>query len=222
MASKGWAGPLPAVKSKVDLVYDNVRAAIAEGDLEPGERINMDELARALGVSKIPIREAIKRLESEGLVVSRAHAGVVVAPIDRTEMRGVFLAREAIEGLVGRLAAERVTDAVLEDLERIQQEMRAELDRGAVDRLPELNSGFHRRLAEASGYRILGELTEQLLFTIRRYRLTLPAGEQNWHSVADEHDTIIQALRRKDADAVAVAARAHIISQAGQEVAERP
>lgn len=220
MASKHWTERLPATKSKAELAYESLRAAIADGDLRPGERINMDEMARMLGISKIPIREAVKRLESEGLVDSRVHSGAVVATVDQREMRGVFLAREVLESLAGELAARQVDDGLLAELEHVQREMRAELDRGAIERLPELNSEFHRALARASGYRILSELTEQLLLTIRRYRVTAPKDERNWRSVVREHDGIIAALRTADPDAVVAAVRAHTRSQADHEVAD--
>ncbi|MFB8241740.1 GntR family transcriptional regulator [Kitasatospora purpeofusca] len=220
MTQANWAR-LPVVKSKADLVYDSLRAAIAEGDLKPGERINMDELARNLGVSKIPVREAVKRLEADGLVVSRVHSGVTVAEVDAAEMRGVFLAREAIEGLVAGLAAERITDAQLAELESVQQQMRGRLGTGALQRLPELNSEFHRILAEAAGYRILAELTDQLLLTVRRHRISAPVDPENWAQVVAEHDGIVTALRRRDPDAAARAAKAHISAQAEHEVADK-
>ncbi|MFD5388866.1 GntR family transcriptional regulator [Streptomyces sp. NPDC127074] len=218
MTDKRWATPLPKVKSKAELVYDTLRQAIAGGDLLPGQRINMDELSRNLGVSKIPVREAVKRLESEGLVTSHLHAGVVVSEVDTTEIRGVFLAREAIEVLAARLAAERADEELPARLGRVQAEMRAELDRGSTDRLPELNSEFHRILSSASGYRILAELTEQLLMTIRRYRVTVPRDGKNWRLVVAEHDAIVEALRTGDPEAVAEAAREHTVSQSDHEV----
>ncbi len=219
MRQNSWAERLPEVKSKADLVYESLHQAIARGDLRPGERINMDELARNLGVSKIPIREAVKRLESDGLLVSRVHSGVTVAAVDVTEMKGVFLAREAIEALVAELAAERISEELLRELERVQQAMRDALAGGEIELMAELNSEFHRGLAQAGGYRILGELTEQLLLTIRRHRITAPMDEQNWQSVVVEHDAILDALRRRDPQAASAAARAHISSQADHEVA---
>ncbi|WP_163013823.1 GntR family transcriptional regulator [Streptomyces sp. S1] len=207
------------MKSKADLVYDNLREAIVGGGLRPGERINMDELARMFGVSKIPIREAVKRLESEGLVVSRVHSGVSVAEIDRHEMRGVFLAREAIEGLVGQLAAENPGEELVTELDRIQARMGEALDAGEIDSLMGLNSEFHGALAAASGYRILTELTEQLLVAVRRYRIVAPVDDMNWRSVLAEHEAIIEAVRRGDPEAAAAAARAHTNSQADHEIA---
>ncbi|MFE9043439.1 GntR family transcriptional regulator [Streptomyces sp. NPDC007818] len=219
MTQGNRVGALPPVKSKADLVYDNLREAIVGGGLRPGERINMDELARTFGVSKIPIREAVKRLESEGLVVSRVHSGVTVAEIDRHEMRGVFLAREAIEGLVGRLAAENADDALVAELDRVQARMDAALEAGEIDALMGLNSEFHGALAAASGYRILSELTEQLLVAVRRYRIVAPVDDMNWRSVLTEHEAIIEAVRRRDPAAAAEAARDHTTSQADHETA---
>ncbi|MFE2729381.1 GntR family transcriptional regulator [Kitasatospora sp. NPDC059327] len=218
MDRTSWAERIPAVKSKADLVYESLRSAIAKGELRSGERINMDELARTFGISKIPIREAVKRLEADRLLVSRAHAGVTVAPIDVAEMRGVFLAREAIEALVAQLAAERMDDARLARLEEIQRAMHDALDTGELERMAELNSRFHQALAGGAGYRVLGDLTEQLLLTIRRYRVTVPMGDRDWRSVVAEHGVILEALRRRDPEAAAAAARAHIGSQAVHEV----
>jgi DNA-binding GntR family transcriptional regulator len=220
MMRHAWS-QLPETRSKADVIYENLREAIVGGGFRPGERVNMDEVAREFGVSKIPVREAVKRLESDGLVVARVHAGVVVAQVDVQEMRGVFLAREAIEGLVARLAAEAGDEALVAELERVQAAMREELSRGETAGLAELNSQFHQAMATATGYRILGELTEQLLSTIRRYRVTAPQDETSWRSVVEEHDVIIDALRGGDPETVEAAARAHTVSQAGHEI-ERP
>ncbi|MER8037330.1 GntR family transcriptional regulator [Streptomyces hydrogenans] len=217
MNAMRWAGRLPLVKSKADLVHENLRAAIAGGELPPGARINMDELARNYGVSKIPVREAVKRLESEGLVVSRVHSGVTVSEVDKEEMRGVFLAREVIEGLVCRLASERADTALIEELEAAQEAMRTALAEAAIDALPELNTRFHHALATASGYRILAELTEHLLLTIRRFRITAPMDAENWRAVVEEHDAIVRALRRGDATEAALAAQAHTAAQSRHE-----
>ncbi|ALO05937.1 GntR domain protein [Streptomyces venezuelae] len=221
MTVNKWTRRLPSAKSKADLVHERVREAIADGDLRPGERINMDALARTLGVSKIPVREAVKRLESEGLVVSRVHSGVTVAEVDQAEMRGVFLAREVIDALVGRLAAQNVEEGLLVELDAVQARMSADLHKGDVTRLPELNAEFHSVLARASGFRVLVELTEQLLLTVRRYRVAAPLDMANWHAVVREHARIVGALRSEDAALVAEAMRAHTEAQSRHEVGAR-
>ncbi|MFI5527108.1 GntR family transcriptional regulator [Kitasatospora sp. NPDC051853] len=204
-------------RSKAGLVYDSLRRAIVEGDLAAGQRLNMDEIARSLGVSKIPVREAVKHLEADGLLVSRAHSGVSVAVLDAAEMRGVFLAREAVETLVAALAVERITAAGLEELESLQARMRSALDQGEVGPLAELNSRFHSELARAAGYRVLTVLTEQLMLTVRRYRVNSPLDPEDWRAVITEHEEILTALRGRDPRAVE-ATRAHIGARADHEV----
>ncbi|MFJ3929022.1 MULTISPECIES: GntR family transcriptional regulator [unclassified Streptomyces] len=216
MREKAWVGRLPAVKSKADLVYENLRSAIAEGRLLPGERVNMERLARSYGVSKIPVREAVKRLESDGLVVSRVHAGATVAAVDLREVEGVLLARDAIDGLVAGLAAENADPRLLRRLEAVQRAMREAVRGGRLERLPDLNASFHRALARASGYQILADLTEQLLLAVRRYRLVAPMGADKWALVLEEHERIITAVRSGDPVASASAARAHVAAQARQ------
>ncbi|WP_163013824.1 GntR family transcriptional regulator [Streptomyces sp. S1] len=217
MSVQKWAGRLPAVKSKADLVYDSLRAAIASGELRPGERINMEELGRTFGVSKIPVREAVKRLESENLLTSRAHAGVTVAEVDHDEIRGVFLARQAIEGLVARLAAQEGDATLVDDLSLIQEAMHRALEENGAQTLSRLNTDFHRRIAAASGYRVLVDVTEQLLLTIQRYRLVIPRDDADWRSVLEEHEIVIDSLRTGGPDTVAAAARAHTVSQSRRE-----
>lgn len=213
MTVQRWARRLPAVKSKADLVYDELRSAISSGELRPGERVNMEELGRTFGVSKIPVREAVKRLESERLLVSRAHAGVTVAEVDHDDILGVFLARQAIEELVARLAGQRSDPALVDDLTAIQDTMRSLLDAGSTSGLSGLNSRFHGRIAAASGYRVLVDVTEHLLLTIQRYRLVTPHDEAAWRSVLEEHDTVIESLRAGTPEAAAEAAREHTLSQ---------
>ncbi|MED7952416.1 FCD domain-containing protein [Streptomyces sp. BE303] len=108
----------------------------------------------------------MKRLEADRLLVSRIHAGATMAPIDVAEMRGVFLARQTVETLVAQLAAERMDDTRLAELEDTRQAMRDALGVGTLEKMAELNSRFHRTLAQSAGHRVMHDLTEQLLLTI--------------------------------------------------------
>lgn len=208
---------LPPVPSKVDQVYEYVKAEILAGHLPPGERLSMDALARALGVSRIPIREAMSRLESQGLVVQRMHVGPTVAPVSHQQLQGVYLTREAVEGLATKLAAERITDIQLEQLERYHLEMSTRLLRGEIDQLSAINSTFHLAIAEASGYMILFDIIDLLLLSVRRYRAVAPLNRENWRRVVTEHEEIIDALRRHDPDAAELASNRHVSSQASGE-----
>src|SRR5690349_17560829 len=119
---------LAGFQTKADLVYERLRDAILSGELKPGERVNVDALARQLGTSKIPLREAVQRLTTQGLVVQpNPHAGAQVAPLSLREMRGVYLARGALEGLAARVAATTVSDAELAELQQMHEQMRQRL-----------------------------------------------------------------------------------------------
>jgi DNA-binding GntR family transcriptional regulator len=205
---------LPVMPSKAELVYRNVRARILSGELQPDQRLSMDALARELGVSKIPIREAIGRLESQHLVVLRQHAGPVVAAVDAEQLRGVYLARAAIEPVIARLAAASITGEQLNELADTQDEMRERLVNGDAAGLSSLNYSFHLELAKATTMGIFVEFTETMLSSVRLHRNVEPLDMDNWSSIIDEHDAILAAVRAGDADTAAAAAERHASAQA--------
>lgn len=208
--------------SKSDQVYDYLRDEILNGKIPPGERLSMDGLARRLGVSKIPIREAMQRLETHGLVQQRPHVGPAVAPVTRHQLRGVYLTRQAVEPLVARLAAETISETQLIELDRVQMSMRQHLVDDALTEMSGLNSAFHQTIADAAGYEILDDVTSRLLMAIRRYRAVAPLDGSDWRDVITEHDAIIGALRHHDPEAAATAAHHHASSQAEQELRRTP
>lgn len=204
--------------SKADLVYDHVRQRILTGELQPDQRLSMDALARELGVSKIPIREAMQRLESQGLVVQQQHAGPTVAAVNKQQLAGVYLTRQAIEPLAARLAAPTITESALDGLDRVQMRMREHLLEDSLEELSQLNSAFHVAIAEATGYQILIDFTESMLLSVRRYRVVEPLNRDNWRNVIAEHDAIVAALRAHDPDAAAAACLRHTASQFDHEM----
>lgn len=206
-------GALPPIPTKADLVYEALRERILDGAYAPGERLNMDAIAKELGVSKIPVREAIGRLEAQRLVETRQHAGPIVAALHPAEIRAVYLVRERVDALVAELAAQNATAVDFGELERLQTQMEDALDTGDATQLPALNSAFHATLARASGFRTLVELTEQLLLAVRHHRSVEPLSVEDWASAVVEHRAIIDAVRRGDAAEAASAAKDHAISQ---------
>ncbi len=153
-------------RSKVDVVYDEVRARIVEGELRPATAINQERLASELGISTTPIREALRRLESEGLVRPAAHREVVVTPLDPDEMVAVYEVRETLDAMAARLAAEHCTD---EDRERIEQAMRGVADAADED-VVRANRALHSAIYRASHNPVLVELLESLWDRSERYR----------------------------------------------------
>jgi DNA-binding GntR family transcriptional regulator len=208
---------LPPVPTKADQVYENIRERILDGSLAPGARLSMDAIAKELGVSKIPVREAIGRLESQRLVVNRPHAGPTVATVNVTELEGVYLARQQLEPMMTRLAATRIDADGIRALAKVHTRMRTAVNAGRIGELGALNSQFHSLIALASGYSILEEFETAMLLAIRRHRVVEPLDLENWHDVVDEHGAILRALEAHDADAAAAAADSHVVSQGSHD-----
>jgi DNA-binding GntR family transcriptional regulator len=209
---------LAGFQTKAEVVYERLRDAILTGELRPGERVNIDALSRELGISKIPLREAVQRLTGQGLVVQpNPHAGAQVAPLSLREMRGVYLARGALEGLAARVAASTIGDGELAALQELHEQMRFRFDQGAPEELSELNRQFHTGIATATHYATLQELTDLTLLRVRHYRIGVRV-EPAWGQVVAEHSAILDALRRRDADGAERAARDHVEWQLGVEL----
>jgi DNA-binding GntR family transcriptional regulator len=209
---------LAGFQTKAELVYERLRDAILTGELRPGARVNIDALSRELGISKIPLREAVQRLTGQGLVVQpNPHAGAQVAPLSLREMRGVYLARGALEGLAARVAATTIGDAELAGLQELHEQMRFQFDAGEVAGLSELNRRFHTDIATATHYATLRELTDLTLLRVRHYRVGVRI-ELAWGQVIVEHSAILDALRRRDADGAERAARDHVEWQLGADL----
>jgi len=209
---------LEGFQTKADVVYDRLRRAILAGELRPGVRINIDALSRSFGISKIPLREAVQRLTGQGLVVQpNPHAGAHVAPLSLREMRGVYLARGAMEGLAARVAASTIADAELAELQELHEQMRHRLERGRLGALSELNRRFHAGIAAATRYATLREMTDLALLRVQHYRIGVRV-EPAWEQAMTEHVAILDALRRRHPDDAERAARDHVEWQLGVEL----
>ncbi|WP_433089122.1 GntR family transcriptional regulator [Dactylosporangium sp. CA-052675] len=209
---------LDGFQTKADVVYDRLRQAILAGELRPGARINIDALSRSLGISKIPLREAIQKLTGQGLVVQpNPHAGAHVAPLSLREMRGVYLARGAMEGLAARVAATTIGDGELDELQELHEQMRFQFERGRLTPMSELNRRFHTGIATATRYATLREMTDLALLRVQHYRVGVRV-DPAWGQVITEHAAILDALRRHDPDDAERAARDHVEWQLGVEL----
>ncbi|MCU1478461.1 MAG: hypothetical protein JWQ64_3154 [Subtercola sp.] len=210
---------LPSVPSKADQVYEFLRENILSGVYKPEQRLSMDALAKELGVSKIPVREAIGRLEAQNLVISQQHVGPTVAAVSVVQLQGVYLAREQLEPLIASIAARTISPERLAELETVQAAMKQALDSGRLDELGQLNYRFHIDIAEATNFDIFVDFSETLLLSVRRHRVAEPLEASDWNSVVSEHDAIIAALAAGDATAAAAAAQTHASSQADHDIA---
>ncbi|GAB3536451.1 GntR family transcriptional regulator [Arthrobacter tecti] len=218
MNSVATGGPL-LVETKASLVRSRIESAIVSGALKPGDRIVVDEIARDLGISKIPVREALFSLQSAGLVVQTPHAGVRVAPLKLRELRAVYLLREETETLVARLAAGAITPRAIKALQTTNDQMGECLQRGEIESLADLNTEFHLLIARATTYESLVEAVTDSLRKVRRYRAVVSRLATDWTAAVSEHNEVIEALKTGDPDIAGAAVRAHVQNQRQIELA---
>ncbi|MFF2390578.1 GntR family transcriptional regulator [Agromyces sp. NPDC058104] len=198
------------VDTKATQIRQRLADAIINGDLKPGDRIVLDEIARELGVSKIPLREALSSLEGAGLVVTAPHAGPRVAPLPTHELRGIYFLREEVETLAMKLAADRIGETQLGALRELNEQMRQGLGRASDAEMGALNSEFHLEIARASTFESVVDVVDELLTKVRRYRAVIQGFSADWQHAIAEHHAIIAALEAGDAAGAVEAVRAHV------------
>lgn len=191
-------------------VYDHLRREILEGRLEPGSELAEVALSEQLGVSRGPIREAIGRLASEGLVEVRPRRGAVVRPVSKEEFLELYEVREALEVMAAKLAVPRLTGEQFEELSAFNKAMEGYAKRGEVTSFFDANLAFHERLFEACGNKKLQELYRQLLGQLGRYRIRSLNLRGNMQRSVSEHAKILRAAKRGDAEQAAQLMSEHI------------
>jgi DNA-binding GntR family transcriptional regulator len=179
-------------------VYERVRTDILSSTLPPGAELNEAALAASLGVSRGPVREAIKHLAAEGLVTMRARRGPVVSSLTHEELIDAYQVREALEALGVRLATSRLTTEQLDRLQELNESMELCVDMNAVEGFFDKNEQFHGLLVEASGNRKLIEMYEQLASQMGRYRTQSLVLRGTMKRSIAEHNAILRALRKRD------------------------
>ncbi len=191
------------------LVYERLRALILSGDVPPGSRLAQEELAERLGVSRTPVREALRRLVGDGLVEFREQRGFRVADLALDDVVRRLEVRLILEPGGARLAAQRRTDA---DLETLQATIDRELAAADVTAVHDASRDFHLALAAASRNRELVLTLEGLWLTeVGRRLLAARTMEDGWqHTDADEHAAILAAVRDRDADRAEALTSAHV------------
>ncbi len=190
-----------------DKVVGELRRRIVDGVYEPGDRLTEERLADDFGVSRNPVREAIRVLEAEGFLTAQPRRGAVVASMSVRDLEDLFDVRGALEVLAARLAAERIDPSGAAALDRLLD--RARVARQVVD-LAALNTQFHDTISTLSGNTLLTGMMEPLHGRLQWvYRQSVEArAAQSWA----EHRELATAIRAGDAEAAAAAARAHVMA----------
>lgn len=198
-------------RSLVDAVTEELEAAIIAGRLAPGERLSEQGLAATMGVSRGPLREAIRRLEGRRLLERTINVGVRVVDLSLERLENLLQVREALEGMGARLAAHRLSEAELADLARMLDEHAAEVEKGPGYYQQAGDFDFHFRIAKASGNDLLISMVCGDLYDLLRvYRYKSSTMEGRAQAALVEHRAIVAALAARDPDRAEAEMRAHI------------
>jgi DNA-binding GntR family transcriptional regulator len=191
-----------------DAVYRALRHGILRGDLAPGERLRSDALANELRVSRTPVREALRKLEAEGLVAPSG-SGLIVRALSEQDLTELFYVREALEGMAARLAAENATPSEIADIKELLEDMESVRRRGDVDALRGLTGEFHQMVCRASHNDRLLQFLKTLLDQVRQIRTSTLYGEGRPAEALKEHRNLLRAIEARDGDRAEQLARAH-------------
>ena len=185
-----------------------LRHSIVSGDYPPGERLTEGRLATDFGVSRNPVREALRVVEAEGFVSTIPFCGAFVATPDATTIADLFAVRERLETLAARLAAERATTADVAHLRTLLDEARLATDRRDFSRVAELNSELHLHVVAISGNKWLSSIANSLYLQVH-WIFRIGAAHRAPHSWV-EHIRLVDAIEAGDLDEAELAARSHV------------
>jgi DNA-binding GntR family transcriptional regulator len=199
--------------------YDVLRAAILSGRLAPGARLVEADIARQMAISRSPVREAVRKLEREGMVEYKPRRGTVVVGLSRDDVADAYQLRAHLEGYGAGLAATRASDAQLSALDLLIERMRDCAIANDLPGLVEADVEFHRSLCALSGSRRLVQVWESL--NPERWTLLsgLRATELSLEQIAERHSPIVVALRAREPERATAIIRAHILELAERVVA---
>ena len=197
-----------------DVVFNTLRQAILRGELKPGERLMEIQLANKLGVSRTPIREAIRKLELEGLVLMIPRRGAEVAEITEKSLRDVLEVRAALEELAVDLACDRISAEDIQSLKEAAKEFEAALQGGDVTEYAPADVKFHDIIYLATDNQRLIQLLYNLREQMYRYRVEYLKRTEVHPILLAEHEHIIECIEKHDKAAAKVAISTHIENQA--------
>lgn len=202
---------LDGYKPLREIVFESMRDAILSGVLQPGERLMEIQLAEEMGVSRTPVREAIRKLELENFVVMIPRKGAYVAGVSSKDVADVFEIRSALEGLAAGLAAERITEDELEQMERVLfcRSNEGDMD---LEEVVKTDTDFHALVYSASRNDRLIQILANLREQIQRFRSTSLAVPGRNKLALEEHRAIVDALRNHDSEEAQALAIAHIVT----------
>jgi DNA-binding GntR family transcriptional regulator len=196
-----------------DVVFQTLRQAILRGNLKPGERLMEIHLAQKLGVSRTPVREAIRMLELEGLVLMVPRKGAVVAEITVSDLEDVLEVRAALEELAVRKACQKITEEELEALKVAEEKFKQSIKSEDLLACAQSDVEFHEIICKATRNKRLSQILNNIREQIYRYRLEHLKDKTSHNSLIKEHAAIRQALEERSEEMASAALQIHINNQ---------
>ncbi len=206
----------------VEVVVQQIASEIIAGNLHSGDKLVETKLGEQLGVSRVPVREAFRRLEQIGLVEKIPNRGAFVSTLTERDIEELYSVRELIEGLASRLLATRRDPQAIARLEAILEEMRQTATAGDQKRMIMVDADFHDALVKLSDHKLMGEIWEIVHLRLRRFLLL--KRKRLYRTLADAalvHEPIVQAIAAGDADRAEAESRRHVV-EAGRDLTRLP
>ena len=187
-----------------------LRNGILSGVIPVGARLRSEEIAQQLNMSRMPVRDALRQLESEGLVTIRPNRGAIVTNLSLTDIEELFEIRGALEGLAASITAQRATQEEIDELERRILDL--EKMKSDLPKWLEWHDALHDRLCQLSGRRELNEQIQKIRQRVRPYIMLYSSGHDDPELVGYEHRLFIKPLRERDAESARSRVEAHIVA----------
>lgn len=194
-----------------DQVAGRLRQMLVEGQIAPGAKLNERELSEVLEVSRTPLREAIKMLAAEGLVELLPNRGAIAVELTEDDVRHTFEVMAGLEGLSGELAAQRITDAELAEIQALHFEMMAAYTRSDLSAYYRLNALIHSAINAAAKNPVLTTTYTQVNARLQALRFRSNQDGEKWKNAMREHGAMVDALTARDAAAMRTVLIAHLI-----------
>ena len=193
-----------------EMVYEELKMQILKGSIVPGTRMMEVELAEEMGVSRTPIREAIRKLEKEGLVTIEPRRGAYASMISTDDMVEILEVRQDLEGLAAFFAASRMKPEQMEELREVSAKYNEAVKAGSMEDMIKSDTRFHRIIVDSCHNKILVQMIEQLQELVLRFRYIYYDNFKRAENMPEEHAAILDAIASGDADKARAAADVHI------------
>jgi DNA-binding GntR family transcriptional regulator len=200
-------------RSLHDELTERLRTLISRGDLAPGEKVPEKDLCKQFGVSRTPLREALKVLASEGIVTLRPNRGAMVTALTAEELEEVFPVMGALEALSGEIACKRITDREVQTIRKLHEAMVQHWKNGELQPYFRLNQRIHEAILEATRNETLKSIYRGLSGRILSARYIANMSPARWAKAVEEHDAILKALDARDSARLSKILKAHLANK---------